>query len=174
MHGPTGKSLKPEHKGEGTVWQRTLIRPNRTNRQSDDIERGKASCTSPARLGIHQNDDEPRFMLCMAGLFACHTRDHWRRISSLPIAPSDARQRTYLRTSSQESRLGIVAGHFGDWCRYAQRGGDLTVRCYSPSCLRRWTGLRNISIQPVVDIFVTHGKRAVSCARPNRHGSNLR
>jgi hypothetical protein len=73
-HGATSKSLKPEPKGEGTVRQRTLIRPNRTHQKLEDTERGRASYTSPARLGAHQNDDEPRFMLCMAGLFACHAR----------------------------------------------------------------------------------------------------
>jgi hypothetical protein len=66
-HGTTSKSLKPEPKGEGTVWQRTLIRPNRTHQKLEDTGRGRASYVSPARLGIHQNDDEPRFMLCMAG-----------------------------------------------------------------------------------------------------------
>ena len=53
-HGPTGKSLEPEPKRKGTVWQRTLIRPNRMHQKSDDTERGRASYTSPARLGIHQ------------------------------------------------------------------------------------------------------------------------
>jgi len=40
-------TLEPEPKGEGTDWQRALIRPNRTHPNSDDTERGHASYMSP-------------------------------------------------------------------------------------------------------------------------------
>jgi hypothetical protein len=36
--------------------------------QSGDTQRGRASYTSPARLGNIRSDDKPRFMLRMAGL----------------------------------------------------------------------------------------------------------
>jgi hypothetical protein len=42
-HDATSATLEPEPKGEGTVWQRDLIRPNRINQNLNDCERGNAS-----------------------------------------------------------------------------------------------------------------------------------
>lgn len=47
-HGATSESLEPEPKGEGTVWQRDLIRPNRTHPNLEHAQRGSASYMSPA------------------------------------------------------------------------------------------------------------------------------
>ena len=74
-HGATGKSLEPEPKGEGTVWQRILIRPNRTHQNLTTPD--EAEPRTPARLdwAYIRSDDKPRFMLCMAGLFASRPDD---------------------------------------------------------------------------------------------------
>ena len=51
VHGPTAEGHRPEPKGEGTVWRRQLIRPNRTLiKQSVYRERGHVPRKS-ARLG---------------------------------------------------------------------------------------------------------------------------
>jgi hypothetical protein len=46
-HGATSESLRPEPKGEGTVWQRTLIRPNRTHQKRDSTQRGETLVNQP-------------------------------------------------------------------------------------------------------------------------------
>jgi hypothetical protein len=71
MHGTTSESLEPEPKGEGTVWQRKLIRPNRTHQKPDSTQRGETLVNQPGFAGPFGSDDEPRLVLGTAGLFRC-------------------------------------------------------------------------------------------------------
>jgi hypothetical protein len=55
LHGTTAEVHRPEPKGEGTVWWRKLIRPNRTQPQSDQIERGYCLVNQPGVAG-HESE----------------------------------------------------------------------------------------------------------------------